>query len=182
MIEVFVSRLGLDAASNTYVLILQERGGYRVLPVWIGQAEAEAIIVEINDVERTRPMTHDLCRRMVLALGGTVEKISITHVHNNTYYAELEMRKGDSIIQVDARPSDSIALALRFSAPIFASESLLSHGLDIESSVLSDPHMQMPPQGEDDPTFGDARRRLSAEQLKKHLENMRPEDFGKFNL
>jgi bifunctional DNase/RNase len=183
MIEVYVSRLGMDAASNSYVLILQERDGYRVLPIWIGQPEAESIIIEMNDVERERPLTHDLCRRIIVGLGATVERVNISRVQNNTYYAELLLRRGEEVIEVDARPSDSIAIALRFSAPIFAHDSLLSHGLQVHSQLMTDPAVDVPPKLETD-AIGetDSVRRLSAEQLKEHLESLRPEDFGKFSL
>jgi bifunctional DNase/RNase len=183
MIEVYVSRLGMDAASNSYVLILQERNGYRVLPIWIGQPEAESIIIEMNDVERERPLTHDLCRRIIVGLGATVERVNISRVQNNTYYAELLLKRGDEVFEIDARPSDSIAIALRFSAPIYAHDSLLSHGMQVHSQLMTDPAIDMPPALESDPV-GDSEsaRRLSAEQLKQHLESLRPEDFGKFNL
>ena len=183
MVEVFVSRLGLDAASNSYVLILQEREGYRVLPIWIGQPEAESIIIEMNDVERERPLTHDLCRRIVVGLSATVQRVNISRVQNNTYFAELLLQRGDDVISIDARPSDSIAIALRFSAPIFASETLLSHGLQVHSQMLADPEMTLPAHPEEDQVEEEeSRRRLSSDQLKKHLESLRPEDFGKFNL
>jgi hypothetical protein len=183
MVEVFVSRLGLDAASNSYVLILQERDGYRVLPIWIGQPEAESIIIEMNDVERERPLTHDLCRRIIVGLGATVQKVHISRVQSNTYFAELHLMRGEEVIQVDARPSDSIAIALRFSAPIYAHESLLSHGLQVQSQLLADPSLTLPPIADEDVVADEeGRRRLSSEQLKQHLESLRPEDFGKFNL
>jgi hypothetical protein len=183
MVEVYVSRLGLDAASNSYVLILQERDGYRVLPVWIGQPEAESIIIEMNDVARERPLTHDLCRRIILGLGATVQKVEISRVQNNTYFAELVLQRGDELLKIDARPSDSIAIALRFNAPIFAHESLLSHGLQVHSQLISDPGMALPPNPEDDHIDEEeSRRLLSSDQLKEHLESLRPEDFGKFNL
>ena len=183
MVEVFVSRLGLDAASNSYVLILQEREGYRVLPIWIGQPEAESIIIEMNDVERERPLTHDLCKRIIVGLGATVTKVTISRVQSNTYFAELLLQRGEDSIQIDARPSDSIAIALRFSAPIFAHESLLSHGLQVHNQMLADPEMTLPPNAEEDQIDEEeSRRRLTADQLKQHLESLRPEDFGKFNL
>ena len=183
MVEVFVSRLGLDAASNSYVLILQEREGYRVLPIWIGQPEAESIIIEMNDVERERPLTHDLCRRIIVGLGANVQRVNISRVQSNTYFAELVLQRGEDIMQIDARPSDSIAIALRFSAPIFAHEALLSHGLQVQSQLLADPAMTLPLNPEEDVVEDDeGKRRLSSEQLKQHLESLRPEDFGKFNL
>jgi bifunctional DNase/RNase len=183
MVEVFVSRLGLDAASNSYVLILQERDGYRVLPIWIGQPEAESIMIEMNDVERERPLTHDLCRRIIVGLGATVQKALISRVQNNTYFAELVLQRGDDVVQIDARPSDTVAIALRFGSPIFAHEALLSHGLAVQSQLLSDPTLKIAKEQEDDTIDEhEGKRRLNSEQLKDHLESLRPEDFGKFNL
>ncbi len=183
MVEVFVSRLGLDAASNSYVIILQEREGYRVLPIWIGQPEAESIIIEMNDVERERPLTHDLCRRIIVGLGATVQRVNISRVQSNTYFAELLLQRGEDVISIDARPSDSIAVALRFAAPIFANETLLSHGLQVHSQMLTDPDLNLPPHLEEDQVDEEeSRRRLSSDQLKQHLESLRPEDFGKFNI
>jgi hypothetical protein len=175
MIEVTVARLGLDSTTHSYVLVLQEKGGARVLPIWIGQPEAESIVMQMHNIKRVRPLTHDLCRSLILGLGGALRRVQITRVEKNTYYAELHINRGDAVVQIDARPSDSIAVALRLAAPIFAAESLLST-------------MEVEEQGEGDgaPAPGSfeaaaAEAELSAEQLKAYLENLRPEDFGKFN-
>ena len=126
MVEVGVAKLGLDSVSNSYVVILQEKGGSRLLPIWIGQPEAESIVMEMNKVKPPRPLTHDLCKRLITGLGATLRRIQITRVEDNTYFAELQLQLGTDLVQIDARPSDSIAIALRFGAPIFAPESLLT--------------------------------------------------------
>src|ERR671916_749819 len=126
MVEVVVSRLGLDSTTNTYVVILQEKGGARLLPIWIGQPEAESIVMQMNNVKRERPLTHDLCKSLIVGLGGTLRRVQITKVQQRTYFAELHLSGPGGVVQVDARPSDSIAIALRLSAPIFAQESLLT--------------------------------------------------------
>ena len=183
MVEVVVSRLGLDSSTNTYVVILQEKGGSRLLPIWIGQPEAESIVMHMNHVKRERPLTHDLCRSLIVGLGGTLRRVHITKVEHRTYYAELHITGASGPVQIDARPSDSIAIALRLRAPIFAPEELLTaveagEEDDEASGVYGSPPATPPAAGpsSDDP---DA---MSAEQLKAHLENMRPEDFGKFNV
>ena len=180
MIEVTVARLGLDSATNSYVLILQEKGGRRLLPIWIGQPEAESIVMQMHSIKRERPLTHDLCKSLILGLGGELRRVQITRVQKNTYYAELHIHRGDSIVQVDARPSDSIAIALRLEAPIFALESLLTAVAAEDEEELDDDD------DESDVTDGILQQKsaeeLSAEQLKEYLENLRPEDFGKFNL
>jgi uncharacterized protein len=171
MIEVIVSRLGLDSSTQSYVVILQEKDGQRLLPIWIGQPEAESIVMQMHNVKRPRPLTHDLCKSLILGLGGALQRVHITRVEKNTYFAELHIARNGDVVQVDARPSDSIAIALRLSAPIFAAESLLS---DVQIEESSDAfEIETPPASPSE---------LNAEQLKEYLERLRPEDFGKFNL
>jgi len=177
MVEVSVSRLGLDGSSNTYVVVLRENDGERVLPIWIGQAEAESILLHINSVPRERPLTHDLCKTLILGLGGELRKVHITKVTNGTYYAELHIARSDGMVTIDARPSDSIAVALRCGAPILAEESLL-----ITPGDESDDDDEGEGGGQVIPPKPDVMSTLemTAEQLKDHLANLRPEDFGKF--
>ena len=170
MIEVVVARLGLDSSTNSYVLVLQEKGGDRLLPIWIGQPEAESIVMQMHNLKRVRPLTHDLCKSLIQGLGGQLRRVQITRVEKNTYYAELHIQRGEAVVQIDARPSDSIAIALRLAAPIFAAEGLLSN-LTIEAAE--------PEEG--DPSLQGGTPELDAEQLKSYLEQLRPEDFGKFN-
>ncbi len=178
MIEVTVARLGLDSVSNSYVVILQEKGGERLLPIWIGQPEAESIVMEMNGIKPQRPLTHDLCKRLIVGLGGSLRRVQITRVKDNTYFAELHIHRGDDVVQVDARPSDSIALALRLAAPIFAQESLLT-AIAVEDGMeqQEESDSSLPPEVERQAE----QLKLDAEQLKEYLEGLRPEDFGKFN-
>jgi len=174
MIEVVVSRLGMDSSSQSYVLVLQEKDGTRMLPIWIGQAEAHSIVVHMHGVKHERPFTHDLCKSLIQQLGGTVRRVEITHVENSTYYGELHIDRAGSIIHVDSRPSDAIAVAIRLEAPIFAAESLLVEpGEEEEDSMTEEISL---------PGLSAESSELSAEQLKAYLEHLRPEDFGKFNL
>ncbi len=162
MLEVTVAHLGLDRTNNTPVVILREKGGARVLPIWIGPAEASAIALELQGVKAPRPLTHDLLKQVIVGLGGDLRRVVISSVKENTYFAELLIRRDDHVFQVDARPSDSIALALRLNAPIFTSDQLLD-----ESGVETD-------EPAPDPT-------LDADKLKQYLEKLDPQDFGKFN-
>jgi bifunctional DNase/RNase len=162
MIEVKVAHLGLDRATNTPVVILQEKDGERVLPIWIGPAEASAIAMELAGVKFSRPLTHDLVKQIVVGLGASLRQVVISGVKENTYYAELHLHRGDHVIQVDARPSDSIAVALRLKAPIFTNESLL----DLTTVDTVEPMAS-----------GDS---LDSDSLRSYLENLDPEDFGKF--
>jgi len=172
MVEVTVARLGLDSSTNSYVVILQEKGGSRLLPIWIGQPEAESIAMHINNIKRDRPLTHDLCKNLIVALRGQLRRVQITKVQKSTYFAELHVMQGDLLVQIDARPSDSIAVALRLSAPIYAQETLLTSADGEESEEPEEPDFDAAKTAEE----------LNAEQLKQYLENLRPEDFGKFNL
>jgi bifunctional DNase/RNase len=178
LVEVEVMRLGLDRSNNSYVVILREKEGDRLLPIWIGQPEAESIVIEMSNLHRERPLTHDLCKTLITALGGSLRRIHITRVENRTYYAELQIHRGDEIINIDARPSDSIAIALRFAAPMFAQDSLLT-ALEFEDSSEPEEAEAWSSPGAN---AGAASDEMSAEQLKKYLENLRPEDFGKFNI
>jgi bifunctional DNase/RNase len=163
MIEVKVAHLGLDRATNTPVVILQELDGERVLPIWIGPAEASAIAMELAGVKFARPLTHDLVKQIVIGLGANLSRVLISSVKENTYYAELHLHREDHIIQIDARPSDSIAVALRLKAPIYTQEGLLElTAVDTIQPMAPDPDEMGP------------------ESLKSYLEKLDPEDFGKF--
>jgi bifunctional DNase/RNase len=175
LVEVEVMRLGLDRSNNSYVVILREKEGERLLPIWIGQPEAESIVIEMSKLRRERPLTHDLCKSLITGLGGSLRRIQITRVENRTYYAELQIKRDEQVINIDARPSDSIAIALRFAAPMFAQESLLTTLIFEDSSEGESwtPEEPAPSTGSDE---------MTPEQLKQYLENLRPEDFGKFNI
>ena len=174
MIEVVVSRLGMDPGTQGYVVVLQEKGGDRLLPIWIGQAEAESIVIHMQKMKRQRPMTHDLCKNLIVGMGANLRRIEITHVEDNTYFGELHLERNGTITRIDSRPSDAIAIALRLDAPMFAAESLLVRADDESDDAESETFT--PPSSRAGEGGG-----LSAEQLKEHLEHLRPEDFGKFN-
>jgi uncharacterized protein len=174
LVECEVMRLGLDRSNNSYVVILREKEGERLLPIWIGQAEAESIVIEMTKLRRERPLTHDLCKALIAGMGGTLRRVEITKVENRTYYAELHIRVDERLIHIDARPSDSIAIALRFSAPIFAQEDLLTALIfdDSTGDAESIPPVPEPEQSDE----------MTPSELQKYLENLRPEDLGKFNI
>lgn len=171
MIQVRVANLGVDAASKTPVVILQEMTGERVLPIWIGQAEASAIAMEVAGMKFARPLTHDLIVSAIRSLGGTLERVEISRLEENTYYAQLVVRRGTERISIDARPSDSIAVALRARAEIWTDPQLLTGAATASGSVVQpeDPN-QLP--ATDSP--------LTPEQLREHLRKLNPEDLGRF--
>jgi bifunctional DNase/RNase len=163
MIEVRVAHLGLDRGTNSPVVVLKEADGPRILPIWIGPGEASAIAMELAGVKYNRPLTHDLLKQVIVGLGGELRKVLITAVRDNTYFAELRIyRDGHDVFHVDARPSDSIALALRVRAPVYAAEALLELVSPDAVELQSD-------QGG-----------LDSDALKNYLQNLDPEDFGKF--
>jgi uncharacterized protein len=176
MIEVKVQSLGLDRSSNTPVVILQEQEGSRVLPIWIGPGEASAIAMELAGMKFARPLTHDLFASVILGMGGSLQRVMITKVVDNTYFAELIIQRNAELISVDARPSDSIAIALRMAASIFTTEDLLETTA-IEITDASEHDFAVGPE-EDKP--GPAAG-LTPEQLREYLRRMNPEDFGRFN-
>jgi bifunctional DNase/RNase len=182
VVEVIVSRLGLDSGSNSFVVILQEKDGDRILPIWIGRAEAESIAAHLDGVHRERPMTHDLCRSLIMALGGQLQRVNVTRVHEGTFFAEMHVVRDDVTHVVDARPSDSIAIAVRLDAPIFASDELLAE-YEAPTAEEGDDAAESETQGGPDLSGSSQEAQLrGAEQLKRHLERLRPEDFGKFTL
>lgn len=157
-----MAQLGMDRTTNSPVVILREREGDRILPIWIGPAEASAIAMELQGVAFQRPLTHDLLKQVIIGLGGELRRVQIRAVHDNTYYADLLIRRDDDVFQVDARPSDSIAIALRLDAPIFAAEELLDDGSGEAPRPGPEPEAPDP------------------DALKRRLERLDPEDFGRF--
>ncbi len=181
LVEVAVARLGIDSGTNAYVVVLREREGDRILPIWIGRPEAESIVMQMNHVSHERPLTHDLCKVLITGMGGTLRRVNITHVRARTYYAVLQVDGPRGLVEFDARPSDSIAIALRLSAPIYADESLLSEtdDEDGEDGPSEDPTASAADGAPWTLPRGSAPE-LAAEELKAYLERLRPEDFGKF--
>jgi uncharacterized protein len=173
MVEVKVQSLGLDQASQTPVVILQEVAGERVLPIWIGPGEASAIAMELAGMKFARPLTHDLAATLLRGLGGNLTRVLITRVEDNTYFAEMMIERGDEVISVDARPSDSIAIALRLQSRLFTTDELLS------ASAIEVTEAE-PSEGEHE-TESESTPRMSAEQLQEYLRKLKPEDLGRFN-
>ncbi len=162
MIPVGIASLSVDSASNQPVIILRpvedDAAGGRLLPIWIGQNEATAILLALQGISPPRPMTHDLLKDAIEALGAQVSRIEITRIESGTFYALIVLSgPGDIRMEVDARPSDSIALAVRTGAPIFISEEVLDEAAVVE--VIE----------EDEET--------QVEQFREFLDGVDPEDF-----
>ena len=156
-IEVRIRGLMMDPATNMPIVVLKDIASETVMPIWVGIFEANAIAIEIEKVAAPRPMTHDLTRNIMRHLNSELEKIVITEIKDDTFYAVLWLRQGNEPVAIDARPSDAIALALRADCPIFVAEHVM------QSAKLS---TSGPPDG---PT---------AEQLRGWLEGLNDEDLG----
>jgi bifunctional DNase/RNase len=160
-VEMKVRGLALDPLSNLPIIILRDDEEKRSLPIWIGIYEANAIALELEKIETPRPMTHDLIKNI---LEARVTKVVVTDLKENTFYAVMHLQVGTTEYTVDSRPSDAIALALRVGAPIYVDEEVvhkaksLEVGKDAETVKSDDP-----------------------DRLREWLQNIKPEDFEKFN-
>ena len=171
LVEVKVQRLGLDRANDTPVVILQERDGDRILPIWIGAGEASSIAMQLADWAFSRPLTHDLLVSVLKGLGASLDRVVISRVVDNTYYAELILHRDGEVISIDARPSDSIAVALRTKAAILADDSLLE---DVSVEVSEDESVSLTE------SEGSMEIQANSESLQEYLRKLNPEDFGRF--
>jgi len=142
------------------IVILKESCGGNVLPIWVGVYEANAIALEIEKVVTPRPMTHDLLKNVLVGLNSHVQKIVVTSIKDDTFYAVIWIERDGKLISIDSRPSDALALALRIDCPIF-----------VEDEVLKTSKSQ-----------ANTQDRINNEELKRWLENLNDEDLGKYKM
>lgn len=159
-IEMKIKGLVVDPISKMPIVVLEDSQKQRMLPIWIGVFEANAIALKIENISTPRPMTHDLLKSFLKKLDISIEKIVVNDVRDNTFYAMIHCRYDNKNLLIDSRPSDAIALALRTDSPIFVEEEVVNkaHSLKFDENL------------ED------------SEKLKKWLENLKPEDFGKYKM
>jgi len=167
MVEVVVWTLAVDQKNQAPVVILKDADGDRKLPIWIGPSEANAIAFDLAGRRFPRPLTHDLLHQLLKGLGARVQRVEITELKENTFFAKIFVEHAGQILCVDSRPSDAIALALKAKARIFAAAQLFSDELD---RLLAEASGR-----EDSPEE-------RAEELKAFIENLNPKDFGKFSF
>ena len=141
-IEMTIKGLMVDPITNMPIIILRDKDGQRVLPIWVGVFEANAIALQIENVTTPRPMTHDLLKNVIADLHGRINKIVVSDLKENTFYALIYVDVAGEMIAVDARPSDAIALALRAKATIRVAESVLDQ---VRTDASSDPPTPEPP-------------------------------------
>jgi len=171
MVEVILRAVRVDVGSSTPLLLLEEVGGERVLPIFIGAPEAAAIAYALQGVKSPRPMSHDLLGNVIAALGARVFAAEITELRDNTFYANLRLLRDHDEISVSSRPSDAVALALRVGAPILVNDDLMAaEGKVMDLDVFSE---------DDEDEVLDARTEAElVDELRQFLDKVRPEDFG----
>ena len=156
-VEMRIRGLMLDPTTNMPIIVLKDVNSDSVLPIWVGVFEANAIALEIEKVSPPRPMTHDLLKNTIIGLGATVQRIVVTELRNDTFYAAIWATRNGEPIMIDARPSDAIALAMRADAPIFVAEEVL------QSSRIATGSMG----------------RITGEDLRRWLEGLSDDDLGR---
>ncbi len=178
-----VAGLTIDPANNAPIVLLREKQSERVLPIWIGVVEASAIAFELESIKLTRPLTHDLLRDLIGHLGGKVDRVVIADLRDNTYFAVIVVTQGERTIDVDARPSDAIALALRAHAPILCEDAVIA-----QAQVRRDAQPPTKAAGangeEDDRGEGGPRPIIDSgdKSWQDLLESLDPDAFGKYKM
>jgi bifunctional DNase/RNase len=159
-VEMSIKGLMVDPITNMPIVILHDADGQRVLPIWMGVFEANAIALQIENVPTPRPMTHDLLRNVIHDLKADVDKVVVNDLKDNTFYAVIHLVVQGEAVAIDARPSDAIALALRVRAPIFAEDTVIDRAKSL--NITPD--------------------KADSERLQKWLEGLDPEELGKYKM
>ena len=158
--EFRIKGLMMDPITNSPIVILQDVQKNTLLPIWVGIFEANAIALQIERIDTPRPMTHDLLKNVLLHFNAEVEKVVVTELKDNTFYALIHLNCDGEPMIVDSRPSDAIALALRTDAPIFVTETVIQNSRNISLD----------------------KEKLDPEEVREWLENLKPEDLGKYKM
>lgn len=159
-IEVQIRGLMLDPVTNMPIVVLKDVASDLVLPIWVGVFEANAIALELEKTATPRPMTHDLLRNIARGLNATVRKVVVSDLREDTFFATIWLRHEGEDVTIDARPSDAIALALRWDCPIFVSQSVLGRSRQVSSESTS----------------------VNADELRRWLENLNEDDTGQYKM
>ncbi len=159
-VEMKIRGLMMDPVTNMPIVILKDLSSNTVLPIWVGIYEANAIALEIEKVSTPRPMTHDLIKSLLLGLNTGVRKVVVNELKEDTFYALIWLERDGELISVDSRPSDALALALRLDCPIFVEDAVLKSSK--QASSVSD--------------------KVNTEELRRLLENLNDEDFGRYKM
>jgi bifunctional DNase/RNase len=160
LIEMTIKGLMVDPITNMPIVILKDMQGERVLPIWVGIFEANAIALQVENISTPRPMTHDLLRNIISDLDGRVDRVVVSDLKDNTFFAIIHLTVRGEAVAVDARPSDAIALALRTRAPILVEESVIDNAKTVDFAA----------------------DRADSDRLQKWLESLDPEELGKYKM
>jgi len=160
LIEMTIKGLIVDPVTNMPIVILKDLEGEKVLPIWVGIFEANAIALQVENVSTPRPMTHDLLRNVITDLDGRVDRVVVSELRDNTFYAVIHMTVRGEALAIDARPSDAIALALRTRAPILVSDEVIDSAKTTD--LVTD--------------------RMDTDRLQRWLESLDPEELGKYKM
>ena len=159
-IEMSIKGLMVDPVTNMPIVILRDKDGQRVLPIWVGIFEANASALQIENISTPRPMTHDLLRNVIQDLHASVQKVVVCDLQDNTFYALIYLLLNGDTVAIDARPSDAIALSLRTRAPIFVEDTVIDNARPFDVST----------------------EKADADRLHKWLESLDPDDLGKYKM
>jgi uncharacterized protein len=160
LVEMTIKGLMVDPITNMPIIILRDKDGERVLPIWVGVFEANAIALQIENIETPRPMTHDLLRNVIQDLQASVEKVVVCDLKENTFYALIHLQTPAGTVAIDARPSDAIALALRTHAPILVDQRVIDNAKTVDF----------------------ANDKQDSERLQQWLESLDPDELGKYKM
>jgi bifunctional DNase/RNase len=159
-VEMKIRGLMMDPVTNMPIVVLKDLGGDAVLPIWVGIYEANAIALEIEKVTTPRPMTHDLIKVLLMGLETNIQKVVVSELREETFYAVIWLERDGKVISVDSRPSDALALALRHDCPIYVEDRVLQSSRN--STTVSE--------------------KVNNEELRKWLENLNDEDLGRYKM
>ena len=156
LIEMSIKGLMVDPITNMPIVILRDAENQRVLPIWVGPVEANAIALQIENVAPPRPMTHDLLKNVLAELGATLKRVVVSDLRDNTFYAYLELDRAGEMVLIDSRPSDAIALSLRTKAPVFVHSRVLEQAKSVDVT----------------------NEQADQERLQRWLDSLDPDDLG----
>ena len=159
MVEMVIYGVSFDLVGKQPIVLLKTADGNRFLPIWIGHPEAAAILMKLQNASTPRPMTHDLVTEILGQLNAEVVRITVTELRENTFFAQITVQQDGSEVEIDSRPSDAIALAIRSDAPIYAAESVIDESaIEFEGEEINEEEM--------------------VDEFKKFLENVSPDQFA----
>lgn len=158
-VEMKIRTLMMDPVTQMPIVILRDLSGNTILPIWVGVYEANAIALEIEKINTPRPMTHDLIKTLLMGMDTQVRKVVVSDLRDDTFFAVIWLEKDGKMISIDSRPSDALAIALRTDSPIYVDDSVLKN-----SKMAS------------------TQEKGQTEELRKWLENLNEEDFGRYKM